>query len=210
MTPLSRGAGECRDSAAARRTERPPRGVPGPRRTPRCGVGRCSRLGPVLRDGSFPPTPFLLASPQGPVSVSSVPLPSRSFRASPSPLFPSGTGRFPQALPFRVGSPASSSPCPSSLTPPLTFRTESFLVAFSQDRGHPFPLQLPSALGSFPPPPIPSGPVPSPPFRGQGGPFTSVPPSLCPPAALSDTRGPALLSRSSLWLSRVPRPGCRG
>lgn len=153
-------------------TALPSRGaVPGPCRTPLWGVGRCSRLGPVLRDGSFSPRSLRARCPFRPFLFPRLP----SGPVLP-PLFPSGTGRSPQRFPSGTGPP-----CPSSRTPPLSFRAEFFLLAFPQNRGHPLPLQLPSGLGPFPPPFIPSGPVPSPPSRGQGVPYP-------PPSSPGDRR----------------------
>lgn len=194
MTPPSRGAGGCRDSPAARPTEGPPPGVPGPHRTTRCGVGRCSPLGPVVRDGSFPPSPRVLSGPRV-RSSSPASLQGRSF-----PSLPVRDGSFPPALPFRDGSPASSSPRPSSRTPPLSFRAESFLLAFPQDQGHPLhspqhwvlSLRLPSPQGRS-----------LLPLPGSGGPFSSVR-HPCVPRRPEGHRGPALLSGGS-WLSRLTR-----
>lgn len=156
MTPPSRGAGECRDSPAA------PRGVPGPRRTPRCGVGRCSRMGLSSGTGRSPPLSPRPLRARCPFRFPRVP-----SGAGPSPLFPSGTGRSPVALPFRDGSLASPSPCPSSRPPPRSFRAEFFLLALRQDRGHPLPLRLPSGLSPFPPSPQGRSLLPLPGARGS-------------------------------------------
>lgn len=209
VTPLSRGAGECPDSPAARRTEGPPQSVPGPRRTPRCGVGRCSRLGPVLRDGSFSPPPpssrplrarcpfrsFLFARvPSGPV----LPLASRQGRVVPPQRLPSGMGpprrpprvRPPVPLHFHLGpSPFSS----------LSLRIGNTPSPFSSPQDWVLSLRPPSPQGrSFLPPP------------GAGGSLHLRAPPLCHSAAPRGTRGQALLSGSSLRLSPVPGSGVGG
>lgn len=210
VTPLSRGAGECRDSPAARRTEGPPRGVPGPHRTPPCGVGRCSRLGPVLRDGSFPPPPP--STPRVPSGLGVRFVRSSSLASLQGRSFPSLPVRdwsLPPSASLQGRVPRAVLPVTSSGTSALPFGAESFLLAFSQDRGHPLPPSSPQDWVLSLRPLSPQGRflflLP-----GARGSLHLRAPPLLPPAAPGDTRGQALLTAVPGTPARVSGVTSRG